>query len=352
MKGLYFTDIHFGRKDNSVIHNTDCLNFIEYIVGISKTRGDIDYIAFLGDWHQSRVSLHQTTLHYSSMGVECISQLNIPFYMVCGNHDMLYRDSREIISTRIYRYYPNVQIIDNITVVQDNKLLLVPFLTHGEYEQLQHYVKYPVWAGHFEFDGFTITGYNITMKDGPSHHPYKQVTNILSGHFHKRQQTGNVTYIGNTFPMDYGDTGDNERGYAIYDHDTHQIEFGNWEHCPKYQKIKITELDNNTIFDCNSHVKCIIDTTLTYEDQVRIQEQFVDDHKVREFSFEDNGSTVNALKNTDGSLDGETNTDILSAEEGDEVSSSTVDQQIVTMLSKVTADRIDSSMLVSIFQSI
>ena len=51
LRGLYFTDIHFGKKGNSDSHNQDCLTFINWFASKVKEY-EPDYIGFLGDWHE------------------------------------------------------------------------------------------------------------------------------------------------------------------------------------------------------------------------------------------------------------------------------------------------------------
>jgi hypothetical protein len=42
---------------------------------------------------------------------------------------------------------------------------------------------------------------------------------VFSGHFHKRQSKANVWYIGNSFPHNYADAGDDARGMMILEWD-------------------------------------------------------------------------------------------------------------------------------------
>ena len=37
-KALCFTDIHFGLKNNSVQHNEDCLNFVDWAISVAKNK--------------------------------------------------------------------------------------------------------------------------------------------------------------------------------------------------------------------------------------------------------------------------------------------------------------------------
>ena len=46
-KAACFTDIHWGRKNNSELHNQDCLRFVEWFCGEVKKDTDIDLLTHL-----------------------------------------------------------------------------------------------------------------------------------------------------------------------------------------------------------------------------------------------------------------------------------------------------------------
>ena len=45
-----FTDIHFGLKGNSRVHNDDCETFIHWFIEQAKAH-NCETCIFLGDWH-------------------------------------------------------------------------------------------------------------------------------------------------------------------------------------------------------------------------------------------------------------------------------------------------------------
>ena len=47
-------------------------------------------------------------------------------------------------------------------------------------EQLAKYINCHAWFGHFEFQGFYLTGYNTKLEHGPSHASFKNVKKIFS----------------------------------------------------------------------------------------------------------------------------------------------------------------------------
>ena len=63
-KAAIFTDIHFGLKSNSQLHNDDCLAFVKWATAKALEEG-CETAMFLGDWHNSRANINIVTLNYS-----------------------------------------------------------------------------------------------------------------------------------------------------------------------------------------------------------------------------------------------------------------------------------------------
>lgn len=338
-QGAYFSDIHFGRKSNSEQHNQDCLDFIDWFCERVK-ENDCDYVAFLGDWNENRSALNIQTLNYSYKGAKKINDLGVPVFFLVGNHDLYLRHTREIHSVVPFAEFSNFKMIDHPHLEEniEGNVLFVPFLFEEEYEELLQpkYLKTPVWAGHFEFRGFEITAYGTKMLTGPDPGRFKGPKHIVSGHFHKRQSSKNVTYIGNTFPMDFGDAGDYDRGMMIYDHTKHKMNFINWEQCPKYVKVTLTDILEEKKIPDNARVKCIVDVPITYEEGNVIKKRFSDKFHLRELVFEDTAELEDAISNT------ETNVNVE-----DQLLS--VDELVLQMLKEIEFDQIDNDTLVKIY---
>ena len=92
------TDIHFGLKSNSLQHNQDCNNFIDWFIATAKSNG-CEIGMFLGDWSHQRAAINMQTLQYSLRSLEKLSKAFDRFYFIPGNHDLYYRDKRDIYST-------------------------------------------------------------------------------------------------------------------------------------------------------------------------------------------------------------------------------------------------------------
>lgn len=342
-KGAYFTDIHFGKHSNSSIHNQDCLDFIDWFTNIVKNDPEIDHIVFLGDWNENRSALNISTLNYSYIGAKKLNELGLPVFFDIGNHDLYQRHTRDVHSVITFSEFSNFILIDKPIVfneVGDGGTLFCPFLFHEEYKELQKYREVPVWCGHFEFKGFAVTGAGMKMPTGPDANDFTGPKRIFSGHFHKRQIDKQVCYIGNTFPMDFGDADDLERGMAIYEYTNDNLIFKNWDDCPKYTKIKISSLLQNEITNINpkSRVKCVIDIPLDYEETAAIKQKFQKEIGLREFTLEESRELDDALS--------ETQSNVNINELG------TIDDVVIQMLNDIVNDQIDSNLLIKIYKEL
>jgi len=342
-KGAFMTDIHFGKKANSQLHNEDCLNFIKWFCDQVRSDPSIDYIAFLGDWNENRSALNIATLDYSYRGAKLLNELNLPVYFCVGNHDLYHRHTRELYSVVPFKEFTNFHVVDQPLVVNNigNGALFSPYMFHDEYPELVKFLKIPFWAGHFEFRGFVVTGYNVIMPTGPDPADFVGPQHIISGHFHKRQAHMNVVYMGNTFPMDFGDAGDNERGMMTYDHVKDEMDFIDWADCPKYTKTKLTDiLDNTAIIYPNSRVKCVVDVPVSFEESTYLRQSFIEKYNLREFSMEESKEISAVLTGTQTNID------------ANDIKLDSVDDLVIQMLTDIDSDHIDNNILIEEYRRI
>lgn len=341
-KAAIFTDIHWGAKSNSEQHNQDCLKYIDWFCSNVKHDDQIDHIMFLGDWHESRSALNISTLRYSFEGAKRLNDLGIPVYFMIGNHDLYFRHTRDIHSTLHFSPLSNFRIVEEPTINEDTYIpsLMCPYLFHHEYAELAKYGKIPIWYGHFEFQGFVITGYNTTLPTGPNPNDFKFPKHIFSGHFHKRQANENIIYVGNTFPTNFGDAGDNSRGMTTYDYVNDEIEFFDWEDCPKYIKTTMSSLAEGKVKLLHeSRVKCIADVSLTYEEVNVIRQTFMDQYKLRELIIEDSEEISNVISGTE-------------AEVGDGTDLTDINDLMLQLLNNIDTPHINNEMLIDIYKSL
>ena len=284
-KAAVFTDIHFGLKGNSRMHNDDCEAFIDWYIEQAKAH-NCETGIFCGDWHHNRNALNLTTMDATIRCMEKLGSAFEKFYFFDGNHDLYYKDKRDVNSTAFAQYIPGITFIDEITTIDD--VTLVPWLVGEEWKKLKEIDSKYIF-GHFELPSF----YMNAMVQMPDHgelraEDFANQPYVFSGHFHKRQQQGVVHYLGNAFPHNYADAWDDDRGMMILDRENNaEPEYINWPDCPKYRTTTLSKLldpDQNIIKN-NMYLRVTIDVPISYEEASFIKETYISQYKCREITL-------------------------------------------------------------------
>jgi DNA repair exonuclease SbcCD nuclease subunit len=282
-KAAVFTDIHYGLKSNSLQHNTDCSNFVEWFIATAKAEG-CETCFFLGDYNHHRSSINIQTLQYGLKGLERLSESFQHVYFIAGNHDLFYRDKRDVHSVEWAKHLPNVTIIDNW--FEGGDVVIAPWLCGDDWRQLEH-KRGKYLMGHFELPHFILNA----MIEMPDHGELQtshvgQFDYVFSGHFHKRQQKGNVIYVGNAFPHNYSDVNDDARGMMILEWDK-KPEFRTWADAPKYRIYSLSEILDRPeeLLLNNSYIKVNLDIDLSFEEAAFIRETLVPQYSLREMTL-------------------------------------------------------------------
>jgi predicted phosphodiesterase len=282
-KAAVFTDIHFGLKSNSTIHNQDCLDFVEWFIQKAKQEG-CETCLFLGDWNHHRASINIQTLQF---GLRALEKLNDAFdkvYFIPGNHDLFYRDKRDISSVEWGKHLPNVVIVNDWLTV--GEVTIAPWLVGDDHKRLAK-MKGKYLFGHFEFPHFMMNA-QIEM---PDHGEVNDecVTGfeqVFSGHFHKRQAKKNIWYMGNAFPHNYADAGDDARGMMILEWDQ-EPEFHSWPDQPTFRVYKLSDVLENPegLLLPRSHVRVHLDIDISFEEASYIKETLIPQYQLREMAL-------------------------------------------------------------------
>lgn len=275
-----FTDVHFGLKGGSRTHNQDCENFVKWFCEQAKQEG-CETAIFLGDWHHNRSTTDVSTMNYTLSNLEHLSQSFEQVYFILGNHDLFYKDKREINSIEFMRLFPNIiPVKDPIT---SGDVTILPWLVGDEWTSISK-IKSRYIFGHLELPSF----YMNAMVQMPDHgqlqrRHFQNQEYVFTGHFHKRQQAGNIIYIGNAFPHNYADAGDDERGMMTLDWGA-KPQYKTWPGQPTFRTYKLSQIIDSpeTLLSENMHCRITIDLPITFEEASFVKEQFIPQYKLRE----------------------------------------------------------------------
>jgi hypothetical protein len=279
-KAACFTDIHFGLKGGSRTHNQDCEDFVTWFCEEAKKEG-CETAIFLGDWHHNRSATDVSTMNYTVSNLEKLSANFETVYFILGNHDLFYKDKREINSVEFMRLFPNVVPIKDPFTSGD--VTILPWLIGDEWREVSK-IKSRYIFGHLELPSF----YMNAMVQMPDHGQlqsghFVNQEYVFSGHFHKRQTGRNITYMGNAFPHNYADAGDDERGMMILSWGG-VPEYRSWPDQPVYRTYKLSQIISNPeklLWD-KMHCRVTIDIPISFEEANFIKEQFIPEYNLRE----------------------------------------------------------------------
>jgi len=327
-----FTDIHFGLKSNSNVHNQDCEDFVDWYIAKAKEKG-CDTGIFMGDWHHNRNSLNITTMDYSLRALEKLGKAFKQFYFFPGNHDLYYKDKRDIHSVEFGKYIPGITVVhEPITI---GGVTLCPWLVGDEWKSIGKKGGKYIF-GHFELPSFFMNA----MVQMPDHgeiqlDSFKGYELGFSGHFHKRQQRGNMHYIGNAFPHNYADAWDDDRGMMILEWDG-KPEYLSWDNQPTFRTVKLSQLidEADTLIKPKQHLRVSLDIDITYEEASFIKEKFIADYDIRELTL------ITEKKETEIN----TNIDIQAFE--------SVDQIVSSQIVNIESDTYNKNTLLAIYNSL
>lgn len=275
-----FTDIHFGLKSGSRTHNQDCEDFVEWFCQTAKDEG-CETAIFLGDWHHNRSTTDVSTMNYTVSNLEKLNQSFSKVYLIMGNHDEYYKDKREIHSLEFARLFPNIQVVNQ--TITEGDVTIMPWLIGDEWQQIPK-IKSRYMFGHLELPHF----YMNAMVQMPDHGQLQSThfTNqeyVFTGHFHKRQTKGNIVYIGNAFPHNYADAGDDDRGMMILEWGEKPV-YKTWPGQPIYRTYKLSQIIDTPekLLREKMHCRVTIDLPITFEEANFIKEQFMPEYRLRE----------------------------------------------------------------------
>ena len=332
-KAVVFTDLHVGLKSNSVVHNNDCLEFIKWTIATGKEQ-DCDMAIMCGDWHNSRASVNVLSLNYSLQCLELLSQAFPKVFLIPGNHDLFYRDRRDINSVAWAQHLPNVEIIKDFLTIDD--VTFLPWLLGDDYKKVQQ-MSSKYLFGHLELPSF----YMNSLVQMPEHGEIKRehfggFEHVFTGHFHKRQTQRNITYIGNCFPHNYADAGDDARGLMILEWGQ-EPEYHAWPDQPVYRVYDLSAVldDPAGLLKPNTHARINLNIDITYEEAGFLRDTFMSEYGCRE---------IKLIPNTQADLEAQV---ILG-----NITFQSVDQIVNSSLTAIESNQYNNNLLLEIYRTL
>jgi DNA repair exonuclease SbcCD nuclease subunit len=223
-------DTHFGVRSDSRVFSDFFKKFYNEIFFPYLIKNNIKVIYQLGDLFDRRKYINFLTLtECKNYFFDIAQKNNIEVHTLVGNHDLFWRETVEINSpSLLLSNYKNITIYTKPTTVfiDNTSIDIIPWICKDNENEIYDFMidsKSQICFGHFEIAGFQM--YKGHENDeGISASVFSKYESVLSGHFHHRSTSGNITYVGTPAEHTWADFED-PRGFHIFDTGTRELDF-------------------------------------------------------------------------------------------------------------------------------
>lgn len=222
MKFAFIGDFHFGRGNNSEFFLNYQLNYLEKEFFPKLQNEGVNTVVFMGDFFDSRRAVNVATFaEVKKRFLDRIVEENIQLICIVGNHDLYYSDTSLLNSYEFLKGNRNIKVVTEPEIIRigDVPMAFCPWISNDEEKQkFQKFIaENPTryLFGHFETRNFMVMP-GIKFDAGLDLDVFKDFELVLSGHFHIRQKTGNMFYVGTPWELTWGDFG-SPKGFYIAD---------------------------------------------------------------------------------------------------------------------------------------
>lgn len=227
MKALITSDLHCQKG----IFTDICIDYLKFIEKYYFDN-ELDYIFFAGDMfeksnkinHDAFVPLFKTLLEMKDNDVEMI--------FILGNHDIYNVDNASIVET----FAPFGQVITDV----DSIFLgghRIDFLSYTKDRNLIPN-KGDVLITHLDIGDFSFDNeYKVPDAIAFPRELFKGYKRVFTGHYHRFQHKGNITYQGSPYQLNFGEAG-TKKGFCVYDFETNETDFVQYKGAPEFLKMK------------------------------------------------------------------------------------------------------------------
>lgn len=230
MKVAILGDVHFGARGDSPHFSKFFEKFYNEIFFPYLEANNIQHIVQLGDVFDRRKFINFSSLN------ECNRYFFDRIYhggyrtcIIAGNHDVFYKNTNNLNSLNLLINKPNIEVITSKPkeiVLNDVKILLCPWITDDNQQQTMKALeetRSQIVMGHFDMVGFEMFKGHVS-DIGLDRKVFEKFDMVLSGHYHHRSTSGNITYVGTPYEMMWSDYGD-QKGFHVLDLNTRELEF-------------------------------------------------------------------------------------------------------------------------------
>ena len=223
MKIALLNDTHSGARNSSDIFLNYHARFYKEIFFPYCDKHDIKQILHLGDYYDHRKFINFKALnHNRRVFLEPMRQRGMTMDIIPGNHDVVYKNTNELCSLKelLGFFIKDVNIVMKPKVMSYDgcKIALLPWLNPENYAESMKFVETcdaSILGAHLELQGFDVMK-GLPAPSGMDPNLFKRFEMVWSGHYHTKQQKGNIDYLGCQYEMFWNDS-DDPKYFHVFD---------------------------------------------------------------------------------------------------------------------------------------
>ena len=224
MKIALLTDTHFGARNDNPNYSNYFYKFYDDIFFPYLEAHNIKDIIHLGDVLDRRKFVNFKTLNdFNNKFVNRIRDYNVD--IIIGNHDTYYKNTNEINSPQELMDWGNIYA-DPIVIERGGmRMLILPWVTPENIERTTMMLEQEsadIVLGHLEIQGFQMNNGHVS-NTGLDKKLFRRFETVLTGHFHKKSDDGQIFYLGSPYEFVWTDY-NCQKGFHILDTETREIE--------------------------------------------------------------------------------------------------------------------------------
>jgi predicted phosphodiesterase len=227
MKIALINDTHWGARNDSPAFIDYFNKFYNEVFFPYLQQNNINTIIHLGDVVDRRKFINHNTAHNFKLNFwDKIDLLNIDTHVIIGNHDTYYKNTNEINALQNLNISFNTKVYTSCETVNFDGLdiLFMPWICDANMEDsLQNIDKSTaeIVMGHLEIKGFEMHKGHLN-EQGLDKNLFKRFEKVISGHFHKKSDDGQVYYLGCPYQLTWSDY-NCPKGFHIFDTATREL---------------------------------------------------------------------------------------------------------------------------------
>jgi DNA repair exonuclease SbcCD nuclease subunit len=228
MKIAIVTDTHFGFKNDSPVFLEAYLEFFEKQFFPYLLKNNIKTVIHMGDVLDRRKFINFNTLrNVRKRFTEWFSKNDITVYCVIGNHDCYWKNTNEVNSV-VEIFGDHFKVYENPKDVMIDGMVcgFVPWISKDNASEVQKYLEKSnadALFGHFELTGYEVVR-GVKHEGGLDPSVLSRFKKVYSGHFHCKQESGNIHYLGNPYQMFFSEVNES-KGFHVLDTEDGSLEF-------------------------------------------------------------------------------------------------------------------------------